>query len=173
MPAPKVPTRLAWAVARLDPLPRDCVLEIGCGPGVAAQLIAARLDGGHVHAIDRSWVAVRRARERLAADVAAGRATVEQRALADLDAPEATFDRALAVNVNVFWTGPAARECEILQHVVRPDGLVVLAWGGKAPGHRDVGETVAALLAGRGFGTDVVHDEREGEHLLAVLARRS
>ena len=88
--------------------PADQVLEIGCGTGVALSLLCERIGGGRVTAIDRSAVMVRRALERNQAHVAAGRARIEQRALEDADFGGARFDRVLAVNVNAFWTRPAA-----------------------------------------------------------------
>jgi protein-L-isoaspartate O-methyltransferase len=62
----KVPNRVAWTVDLLDVQPDDVILEFGCGPGVAANLVAGRLVGGHgrLVAVDRSWVAVERTRAR-------------------------------------------------------------------------------------------------------------
>ena len=57
-----VPARIAWAVELLDLRPDDRVLEFGCGPGVAAGLVADRLSVvGRIVAVDRSATAVARA----------------------------------------------------------------------------------------------------------------
>lgn len=50
----KAAERLVWAVATLDVQPEDCVLEIGCGHGVAVSLICEQLDKGTILAVDRS-----------------------------------------------------------------------------------------------------------------------
>ncbi|OZM75854.1 class I SAM-dependent methyltransferase [Pseudonocardia sp. MH-G8] len=52
-----VPDRIRWAVDVLDPAGADRVLEIGCGPGVAAALVCPRLPAGWMLATDRSAVA--------------------------------------------------------------------------------------------------------------------
>lgn len=64
-----VPARVRFAVALLDPGPADRVLEIGCGPGVAAAQVSDRSTGGRLLAIDRSEVAVRRTTLRCAEHV--------------------------------------------------------------------------------------------------------
>jgi cyclopropane fatty-acyl-phospholipid synthase-like methyltransferase len=50
--------RLAEIVAALPLRPGMRVLEIGCGPGVAARAVLKRLGNGHVLAIDRSAKAI-------------------------------------------------------------------------------------------------------------------
>src|SRR5688572_20807941 len=72
MPKQEVPARIAWAVGVLDVRPNDQVLEIGCGPGAAAELICARLEKGRLFAIDRSESGVDRTKRRNAAYVEAG-----------------------------------------------------------------------------------------------------
>ncbi|CAL9317261.1 methyltransferase domain-containing protein [Streptomyces sp. SudanB25_2051] len=73
---PQLSPRLAEAVAALPLAPHLRVLEIGCGPGAAARAVAARLDTGHILAIDRSAAAVARARAACADEIASGRLTV-------------------------------------------------------------------------------------------------
>jgi SAM-dependent methyltransferase len=148
-----VPDRIRWAVDVLDPRPSDRLLEIGCGPGVAAQLVCERLgDGGTLLALDRSAVAVRRTGERNAAHVAAGRLEVRQASLADAGLPPAGLDAAFAVNVNVFWTTPATAELAVLAVALRPGGALHLLWGADGPQSGDrVTATVAAGLAAAGF----------------------
>ena len=151
--------RHAWAVELVDPRPGDRILEVGCGPGVAAALVCERLVDGRLTAIDRSATAVERARRRLAPHIAAGRAVLEQTDLAHFDAPRGSFDKAFAVNVNVFWTGRAEAELEVLRAVVRPGGVIALVYEGPpSGGGRDVAPTVAAALGRIGCATGVARD---------------
>ena len=96
--------RLAAIVHALPITPYMRVLEIGCGPGPAARAVAARLDGGHVVAIDRSAMAVAQARAGGAAEIAAGRLSVRQAAAEDfvLEPGEAPFDIVFAVRVGAL-----------------------------------------------------------------------
>jgi SAM-dependent methyltransferase len=159
-----VPERLRWAVRLLDPQPGERILEVGCGPGVAAALVCARLTGGLLVATDRSATAVERTSRRNAGHVDAGRLVVVQAALADLPAPDEPFariDKAFCVNVNLFWTGPAERELAVLRRALRPGGTlhVLFGAGGPTSGER-VLSPVSAALREHGF-TDVsaVEDE--------------
>lgn len=80
------------------------VLEIGCGPGAAARLVAARVAPGLVMAIDRSATAVARARAASAAEIAAGVLLVRCCAVDDfaLSAGEARFDLAFEMRVGAL-----------------------------------------------------------------------
>jgi cyclopropane fatty-acyl-phospholipid synthase-like methyltransferase len=120
----RISQRLSWAVEQLDVQPGERILEIGCGRGVAAQLVCERLGGGHLTAIDRSAAAIAAAEERNREHVRAGRATFLQAALADasLGGP---FDRVFAANVNVFWLGPR-RELEVIRRALARDGRLYL-----------------------------------------------
>ena len=159
-----VPARIVWAVEVLDPSPTDRVLEIGCGPGVAASLVVPRLVEGGMTAIDRSPTAIARARFRNAEHVASGRLTLEQITLAELRT-DRRFDKAFAVNVNVFWTTTAAPECRTLRAVLVPGGAVHLVYDGP----RDESGRVAAHLREQGFTASVRRGPQPG--LVCVTAR--
>ncbi|MDQ4149265.1 MAG: class I SAM-dependent methyltransferase [Actinomycetota bacterium] len=100
--APRIPT----ALHVLDVQPGDRVLEVGPGPGVAAELIAEKLNDGFLLAVDRSATAVERTRARTAAHVAAGKVEVRHTSVEQLDINE-RFDKIFAVNVNLFWVADA------------------------------------------------------------------
>ncbi len=69
---------------------------------MAVALVAGLLEEGRITAIDRSPTAIERARARNGASIDAGRVELHLVELAGLD-PEATsFDKAFAVDVNVF-----------------------------------------------------------------------
>ncbi|MGY1604267.1 class I SAM-dependent methyltransferase [Geodermatophilus sp. SYSU D00815] len=147
-----VPARVRWAVQLLDPRPDDVVLEVGCGPGVAADLVCRRLTTGRVVAVDRSAVAVERTARRNAAHVEAGRLTVVRATLAGLQLPAHGVDRAFCVDVNLFWTGDAAAELAVLRHVLRPGGLLLVLYGAGGPTRADrVTGAVTAALERHGF----------------------
>lgn len=166
-----VPARIAWAVDLLDVRPGDEILEFGCGPGVAVALVCELLgDGdGRITAIDRSATAIERTGARNADHAAAGRAVLRQVDLAGFDGSQDTFDKAFAVNVNVFWTSPAEAECAVLRRVLQPGGIVRLVYGDGPPGQtRDVASAIAATLARHGFTTEVI---RSPQGLLCVAGR--
>ncbi|MCP3802498.1 class I SAM-dependent methyltransferase [Allokutzneria sp. A3M-2-11 16] len=165
-----VPDRVRWAVEVLDPRPEDEILEIGSGPGVAASLVCQRLQSGRLLALDRSPVAVERIGERNADHVAAGRLAVRQSALADLIVPPSSFDKAFAVNVNVFWVGDPARELAVLKAALREGGSLHILYGAGGPTSADrVTGPVAAALREHGFAEVTARASAFG---IGVTARR-
>jgi SAM-dependent methyltransferase len=160
------PERSRWAVGLLAVAPEDRILEIGCGPGVAAALVCERLAGGRLTSIDRSATAIERTRARNASHVVAGRLVLVQTDLASFTAPRAQLDKSFAVNVNLFWTGPAVAECAVLARVLRPGGAVHLVYEGPGTG-RDVGLAVAATLERHGFTTEIVR-HRDGRRVCVL-----
>ena len=83
---------LRAVVDELGIRPRDRVLEIGCGHGVAAAMVCERLDGGRLTAIDRSPKMVDAAARRNAAFVEEGKAEFVVAELEDLDLGDRRFD---------------------------------------------------------------------------------
>jgi trans-aconitate methyltransferase len=140
----KVPERIRLAVLAVDPRPGEQVLEIGCGPGVAAALVADRIDGGHLVALDRSATAIGRAAARNAENL--DRVTFVETALAGYE-PDRAFDKVFAVNVNVFWTTAADTELDLVRRCLRPGGTLHLCYetAGGRPSERVVNRVVAAL----------------------------
>jgi len=167
MPA-AVPARIGWALELLNLQPDDGVLEIGCGSGAAMELACRVLDGGHITGIDRSATAVARASARLGAELAAGTADLRTAPLASLEAPASSFGKALAVNINTFWTGPAHAELQVLRRVLRSDGLLLLVY--ETPGRPDRQlDGAAASLRAHGLEPEILHGP--GPRLGAATAR--
>jgi SAM-dependent methyltransferase len=157
-----------FAVDLLDPGPADRLLEAGCGPGVAAGLVCARLDNGRLLAIDRSPLAVRRTLDRNREHVAAGRLELRTVALDRLTVEPGSFDAAFSVDVNLFWAGPANRELAVLHAALRPGGVVYLCFGaGPQPDDRVAG-LVHEALRRSGFVEVAGH---RGDGVLAVSGR--
>jgi SAM-dependent methyltransferase len=125
MPAKGIPDRIVWAVETLGLRPTDHVLEIRCGHGLAVPLVCDRLRRGTLTAIDRSpkMIAVAEKRNRIL--VASGKAAFETVALADADLGRRRFSKISAINVNLFWTDPAA-ELPVVRKLLRPDGVLYL-----------------------------------------------
>ena len=117
--------RLLRIVEGLGLGPGDRVLEVGCGPGVAATYVCERVGaGGRVTAVDRSAVAVARASKRLATEIADGRAEVLRRDLEDLALGDRAYDVVLAVRVGLFRRDPD-RAHALVAPWLAPGGRVV------------------------------------------------
>ncbi len=116
-----------WVVDTMAVKPRDRVLEIGFGRGVAAALVCQRLAAGSLLGLDRSAKAVAAAEKRNHDAVTQGRAAFRQVPIEDADPAElGRFDKVFAVNVNLFWTRPAQHELGVIADVLRPDGRLWL-----------------------------------------------
>lgn len=154
----RIPERLDRAVELLDPRPGERILEIGCGPGVAATLICSRLGGeGKLVAIDRSATAIARAAKRNEEAKASGLLDLVETDLAGFAAAEGEFDAALAVNVNVFWTGPAEPELTALGGLLRPGARLLLAY--ETPGGSlkpRAAEALDANMRRHGFAAEAI-----------------
>lgn len=156
--------RLRWAVEKLDPRPRDRVLELGCGHGVALTLIAERLTGGAVVGVDRSPKMTARARERNAEQIAAGRVSVITAAVEEIDLDQ-RFDKVLAVHFPPLLRGEPGTELDVVRHHLADAGLV---YGVAQPFSADQapasGDAIAARLRAHGFAVREITIEDVGAH---------
>jgi ubiquinone/menaquinone biosynthesis C-methylase UbiE len=171
-----------WAVDLLELSPRDRVLEVGYGPGLAIQRLAARATEGLVVGVDHSELMRRQAARRNREALAAGRVELHVGSAERLPVPAASFTHALAVNSLQFWPDLPAALAE-LRRVLRSQGrlLLLLRMRREAAGRFDrskhgmTEERLAAVMAAAeraGF-RDLEKSRREirGETLTAVLSR--
>jgi SAM-dependent methyltransferase len=163
---PAAPARLVKAVDLLDPQAGQRILEIGGGRGVAARLVCDRLRSGRFVGLDRSARAVVAARQLNSHHIARGVAEFHQVALADADpAALGGFDLVFAINVNLFWTGTATRELELISRLLPTRGPLWLFYNYPStdPGARpDVAERIGSRLEGSGFGWRLLPQQQSG-----------
>lgn len=123
--------RIVAYVAAL-PLRADMrVLEIGCGPGVAARLVARGLTMGRIVAIDRSARAINQAIAGSAAELATGRLEFRQSAIETfaLAPGEALFDLAFAMRVGALDGRHPELETAALSRIraaLHPDAVLLI-----------------------------------------------
>lgn len=146
--------RLAAVVDALPLGPGLRVLEVGCGPGAAARMVAQRIGNGHVLAIDRSAKAVAQAKAACLGEIGAGLLTVRQAAAETfaLEPGEAPYDIAFAIRVGALdgrhpQAGRAARLS--IAAALAPEGRLFID-GGDPLREVDLGPERAALRAGGG-----------------------
>jgi SAM-dependent methyltransferase len=167
------PDRLTAAVDSLDVQPGDRILEVGCGRGVAAELICQRLTDGHLVTLDRSAGAVAAAAARNAGWVAADRVRFHTLSIEDAE-PDVLgrFDKVFAVNVNHFWVRPARRELRLIGELLEPGGALLLCY--EPPGAeraRRLEATLLEHLAAAGFAGTATTRTLARSLLLVVRAR--
>jgi ubiquinone/menaquinone biosynthesis C-methylase UbiE len=168
------------AVEVLGVGPDDRILEIGCGPGRAIAMLAARAPQGFVAGVDPSPVMLRQARRRNRRAVAEGRVALLQGAVSRLPCPDGSFTRALAVNIFHHWPDPEADLREVAR-VLRPAGRLLLGLRMPHPWRRFMAPpgltpeeiATAEALAHRAGFHDVRREVRRLERDIAfVLATR-
>jgi SAM-dependent methyltransferase len=110
------------------------VLEVGCGPGVAARLVLNRIGDGHVLAIDRSARAIAQARAGSLAEVDSGRLEFRQAGIENfaLQAGERPFDLAFAMRVGALdgrHPELAAQALSAIAAALKPAGRLFIDGG--------------------------------------------
>jgi trans-aconitate methyltransferase len=154
--------RNRWAVEQLDVRPTDRVLEVGFGPGVAVEALAARVTEGVVYGVDHSEVMAKTARRRNTRAIAAGRVVLTAAGVDEVDDGLRPLDLVLAVNNIGMWPDPPA-QLRRLRSMLAPGGRIAIGNQPRIPGAdaetaRRGAEETAALLTDAGF--DVVETRR-------------
>lgn len=100
----KLSPRIAQIVEALPLRPGMRVLEIGCGPGVAARAVVRRIGKGYVLAIDRSAKAIAQATSGSAAELRSGRLEFRCVELEEFELVkgEQRYDLAFAIRVGAL-----------------------------------------------------------------------
>lgn len=155
-----IPHRLRWAVESLDVRPKDRILEIGGGRGVAAELVCQLLTDGKLVGLDSSASAVKGAEARNAEYVADGRAEFVLGTLEGAElAAAGPFDKVFAVNVNLFWTRDPAHELDLIRGALKPDGSLRLFYEPpSAEQVRSLDTRLTATLTANGFAVESTTD---------------
>ncbi|MGY0503058.1 SAM-dependent methyltransferase [Nocardia sp. FBN12] len=133
--------RFDWFADTMGVRAGERVLELGPGSGASLTRLAARLGNGRIVGVDRSATALAQAERRCAAEIAAGQVrlvegeigTVRADRLLDELEPGQRFDLVFAVNVNLFWTGPATAAWSTIRECLAPDGRIWLCYGYGTP----------------------------------------
>ncbi len=148
--------RNAWAVMQLHVQPRDRVLEIGFGPGVAITQIADLAVEGFVAGVDASEIMVRQARKRNARAVQERRIDLRCGTVVALPFEKEAFEKVVAINSLHHWPNPEENLKEA-RRVLQPNGLIAIveqphcAAKNAAEIMQSTGARLAALLEVAGF----------------------
>lgn len=113
--------------------PGDDILEVGYGPGGFIRLLAERTDAEHIWGVDPSPEMRDQASSLNRSAVREGRVRLDIGTADRTGLPDASVDRVVSVRNVALWPDLEAGLAE-LHRVVRPQGIVVIAWhGGTAP----------------------------------------
>ena len=115
--------RNRWTVDLLNVQPNDRILEIGCGPGIAAEACLQRLETGKYTGIDHSPVMLQQTARRNARGAHNGRLELHCGNLALLDSMAGGFDKVFSVNVAQFFDDKS-QAFKSIKHIMRGGGLL-------------------------------------------------
>jgi len=117
----------------LDVQPNDDVLEVGYGPGGLIRLLVERTGAASIRGVDPSPEMRDQARRYNRKAVRDGRVRLDLGTAERTGLPDASVDRVISVRNVAIWPDLQAGVAE-LHRVLRPGGVLVIAWhGGAAP----------------------------------------
>jgi protein-L-isoaspartate O-methyltransferase len=165
--------RFQWSVSILDVQPDDCILEIGCGHGIAAAFIASKLVEGKFTGIDRSLAMIEKAQKRNSLYIEKGIVQFHVTDISTAALQQSAYNKIFAINVNIFWLKPS-EELQIFRRILHNDGLLHLFY--EPPTEEKVQIITSQLLKNlrsAGFTVvDTIVEDRETVPLLGVIARK-
>lgn len=172
-----------WTVSLLDVQPTDFVLEIGFGPGIAIQRLAALTPQAHISGIDFSPTMVRAASKRNARSIKMGHIDLHCGDVVTLPFADSSFDKIFSLHSIYFWPQPV-RAMQEIYRVLKPEGTLIMTilpkekWsneGADAPlCNVYSGETLSQLMRNNGFtDTRIAYPEpTSGIREIAVIAKK-
>ncbi len=130
----KISDRLSRIVEALPLKEGMRILEIGCGPGVAAKAIAGRFDKVYVLAIDRSEKAIRQAVKNAGEEIGKGKLAFRVARIEEFAQEESAglFDLAFAVRVGALdGRHPEIEEASLrnIRRMLKPEGRLFIDGG--------------------------------------------
>jgi ubiquinone/menaquinone biosynthesis C-methylase UbiE len=154
----------AWVIDLLAIQRNDKVLEVGFGPGVGIQLLAALASAGCVAGVDRSGEMVEQAAARNASAIQNGLVDLRHGSVENLPFDDSTFDKAFAINSMQIWPD-ATRGLQEMRRVMRSGGKVAL---GFTPYSGQPNRGLTEMLTAAGFTQAHVVESDEGFCALAI-----
>ena len=115
-----------WAIDLMNVQSGDCVLDVGCGGGMAVKLLSDRAPAGFVAGVDYSEEMVRQATRRNDGRVQQGQVAIELGNAMALPYRDASFDKACAIETFYFWPDPV-RGLREVRRVLKPGGQIAIA----------------------------------------------
>jgi ubiquinone/menaquinone biosynthesis C-methylase UbiE len=128
----RVPDRIRQIVDAVDVNPDDHILEIGCGHGVAVDLICERLVSGKVTAIDRSQKMINAAMRRNWRHIEASKVEFVLGDVETLQFTDSRFDKIVASRIGLFHRQPEFAR-SIVEPWLKPDGKLLVFYDEPVP----------------------------------------
>lgn len=153
-----------WVIPLLEVQPDSKVLEVGFGPGVAIQILAAMVSTGSVIGVDYSQEMVEQATARNAKEIATGIVQLQYGSVEKLPFADDTFDKALAINSMQVWSDAMVGLRE-MRRVMSVGGKIALGFT-SAAGQSSTGLT--EMLTAAGFIDAHLVETEQGFCMLAI-----
>jgi trans-aconitate methyltransferase len=167
--------RNVWTLELLDLSPRDHVLEVGFGPGIAIRYAAHHITDGLIVGVDHSQAMLRQASQRNAAAIESGRVRLYCQPVHNLPACESGFDKIFSANVVQFWDDPV-RVFKTLRSRLAAGGVLATTYMPRHAGAtlgdvRNTAATISAQLQAAGLSRIRVEETRtQRSPMVCVLA---
>jgi len=115
-----------WTLEQLQIEENDSVLDIGCGSGMAIEMINTISTKGYVVGIDYSPVMVKQAIKKNKLAIKDGKTTILQGNVSELPFADASFDKICAIETFYFWPDPP-KSLQEVKRVMKPGGTAAFA----------------------------------------------
>ncbi|MFQ4142620.1 class I SAM-dependent methyltransferase [Chlorogloeopsis sp. ULAP02] len=153
-----------WVINLLEVQPDDKVLEVGFGPGVGIEILAATVSRGYIAGVDYSKEMVKQARVRNAKAIETGLVALQYGSVEKLPFADDTFDKALAINSMQVWSDAMAGLLEIWR-VMDVGGKIALGFTSHS-GQSSTG--LSEMLTAAGFTETHLVETDQGFCVLAT-----
>ncbi len=172
-----------WGFTHLPALSPERVVDLGCGGGRNAGEMLKKYPKAHVTAVDYSTLSVEKAKAYNKAMISAGRCSIQQGDVSDLQLPAEAFDLATAFETVYFWPGLERCFAQVAK-VLKPGGYFMICNESDGTDPTSVKfekiiegmknyktEEIEAALIAAGF-SKVTTDHHPSKPWLTVMARK-